>query len=80
MRFLCRFSHNYNELPVINAAIVVANHATHFKTLTILSPVGLFWLMINLILINNFIIISAKIQYFMKNANLYVYFSFVVVL
>ena len=61
MRFLCCLSHNYKEFPVINAAIVVANQATHFKTLTILSPVGLFWLIINLILINNCITLQIYI-------------------
>ena len=66
--FLLTFPY-YKELPVINAAIVVANHATHFNTLTILSPVGDFWLIINLIFINNFIITSANIQHYFKNAN-----------
>ena len=62
--------------PVINDAIAVAKYATHLSTLTILSPVGLFCVMINLILINNFIITSAKIQYFMKNANFSGLFEF----
>ena len=62
------FSH-YNELPVINAAIVVAAKAIHFKIFTILSPVGDFCVIINLIFINNCItlqiyIIILKMQVF----------------
>ena len=53
--------------------MAVANQATRSKILTILSPVGLFCVIIILILINNFII-SAKIQYFMKNANFMIFF------
>ena len=40
--------------------MAVAIQATRSKILTILSPVGLFWLMINLILINNFIIVRQR--------------------
>ena len=54
--------------PVINDAIAVAKYATHLSTLTILSPVGLFCVMINLILINNFIM-TANIQQFKKKAS-----------
>ena len=59
----------------MNAAIVVANQATHFSTLTILSPVGLFCVIINLILINNFIILPANIHNYFKNANLRTYYG-----
>ena len=62
--------------PVINDAIAVAKYATHLSTLTILSPVGLFWLIINLIFINNFIITSANIQHYFKNANFSGLFEF----
>ena len=55
--------------PAINDAIAVAKYATHLSTLTILSPVGDFCVMINLILINNFVITSANIQHYFKNAN-----------
>lgn len=55
--------------PVINDAIAVAKYAIHLSTLTTLSPVGLFCVMINLILINNCItlqiyIIILKMQFF----------------
>ena len=60
--------------PVINDAIAVAKYATHFKTLTILSPVGLFCDIINLILINNFIILPANINNYFKNASFSVFF------
>ena len=56
--------------PAINDAIAVARYATHLSTLTILSPVGLFCVMINLILINNFIISIANIHFFLIYANL----------
>ena len=49
--------------------MVVANQATHFKIFTILSPVGDFCDIINLILINNFIILPANIHNYFKNAN-----------
>ena len=45
--------------------MAVANQATHFKIFTILSPVGDFCDIINLILINNLIIFPANIQFFL---------------
>ena len=56
-------------IPAINDAIAVARYETHLSTLTILFPVGLFCVMINLILINNCItlqiyIIILKMQVF----------------
>ena len=62
--------------PAINDAIAVAKYATHFKTLTILSPVGLFWLIISLNLINNFIISVANIHNYFKNASFSGLFEF----
>ena len=47
--------------PAINEAVAVATYAIHFKILMILSPVGLFWLIINLILINNCITLQIYI-------------------
>ena len=49
--------------------MAVAIQATRSKILTTLSPVGLFWLIINLILINNFIITVANIHNYFKNAS-----------
>ena len=60
--------------PVINDAIAVAKYATHLSTLTILSPVGLFCVIINLILINNFIMSVANIHFFLIYANLMRFF------
>ena len=65
--------------PAINDAIAVARYATHFNTLTILSPVGDFWLIINLILINNCITLQIYII-ILKMQILVVYLSFKVVL
>ena len=59
----------------MNAAIVVANQATHFNTLTILSPVGDFCDIINLNLINNFSISTANIHFFLIYANLMRFFG-----
>ena len=59
--------------------MAVAIQATHFNTLTILSPVGLFWLMIILILINNFNTLQRYII-ILQMQILIVYFSFIVVL
>ena len=61
--------------PAINDAIAVARYATHLSTLTILSPVGLFCVMFNLILINNFIILDANIHNYFKNANLRTFYG-----
>ena len=55
--------------------MVVANHATLSSTFTILSPVGLFCVMINLILINNFIISTANIHFFLIYANLRTFYG-----
>ena len=63
--------------PVINDAIAVAKYAIHLSTLTILSPVGLFWLIINLILINNCITLQIYII-ILKMQILVVYFGFAV--
>ena len=62
-------------LPAINDAIAVAKYAIHFNTFTILSPVGLFCDIINLILINNFIILTANIHFFLIYANLMRFFG-----
>ena len=62
-------------VPAINDAIAVARYAIHLSTLMILSPVGLFCVMINLILINNFIILPANIHFFLIYANLRTFFG-----
>ena len=55
--------------------MAVAIQATRSKILTILSPVGLFCVIINLILINNFIILPANIHNYFKNASLRTFYG-----
>ena len=55
--------------------MAVAIQATRSKIFTILSPVGLFCDIINLILINNFIILPANIHNYFKNANLRTFYG-----
>jgi len=62
--------------PVIKDAIAVAKYAIHFSTLTIVSLVGLFCVIIIFILINNFIMVQRYIIIF-KMQILVVYFSFI---
>jgi uncharacterized membrane protein YqiK len=63
----------------MNDAMAVAIQATHFNTLTILSPVGLFCVIIIFILINNFIMVQRYII-ILQMQILVVYFSFILVL